>query len=101
MKKIYLLAIACIPFIFSNCETKITEFNVTKSIHEHFVFNDTDGKVDTSFIFKGLKRSQLDISDKAVIKDISVKNIRIKTKGLSGNVSKTYNISGYMKFATL
>lgn len=97
MKKIYLLSLVFISILFAGCETKWTEFSVNKKAPQHFTFLDADGKVDTSFVFMGVLRKHLDISDKAVIKSISLKDITLRLSPLPGNVSKKFKIQGYIK----
>lgn len=97
MKNLNILGLFLLIILFTSCESKWTDFNVNKKTPQHFTFVDNDGFVDTSFVFKTINRSSLDISEKATIKSVSLKSASVKLKGLAGNVSQKLKIEGYIK----
>ena len=101
MKNLYLSGLILVSFVFVNCETKLTDFSVKKTIDEHYTFLDPDGFVDTSYSFNGVLRSQLDISENAEIKSIKLEGADINLKGLPGHVTKKYKVQALFSESTV
>lgn len=87
--------------LFTQCESKWTEFDVNKNIKDQLIFNDADGFVDTSFLLKTIDRANLDISEKATIKSVTLKGATVNLTGLPGNVPQKLKIEGFIKPTSL